>query len=151
MNQSNEQPAPPAAIVFWVIWFAIFNGLFILLFFVGGGIPKGQNEGDAPLALIAVAGALASVSMVIRFIVIPKLNAIEKLLPAMIIGLALAESVGIVGIFVIGKEFRPISVVLMVREHRTKVGPSGVQVIGGLEISLWTSELNELICELPAT
>lgn len=96
---------PPVPFVFWVIWFAIFNGLFIIQFFAAGGIPKGENVGDAPMTLIAIAGGLAFVSMIVRFIIIPKIDVIEKLLSAMIIGLALAESVGIIGMFLVGKEF----------------------------------------------
>lgn len=110
----KQSPNPPTTFVFWIIWFAIFNGLFFLQFFAAGGIPKGENEGDAPLAFVAIAGALALTSMVIRFLVIPKLDTVEKLLPAMIVGLVLAESVGIVGMFLIGKEFPETRLALFV-------------------------------------
>ncbi len=105
MNPSGNKQEAPKTIVFWVIWFAIFNGLFILQFFAAGGIPKGENEGDPPMAMVAAAGGLAFVAMLIRFFVIPKLDSLEKMLPAMLIGLALAESVGMIGMFVVGKEF----------------------------------------------
>lgn len=110
----NQSPNPPATFVFWIIWFAVFNGLFMIQFFVGGGIPKGENDGEAPAAMIAVAGALVIVSVVIRFLVIPKLQTVEKLMPAMIIGLALAEAVGFIGIFLIGKEFPETRMALFV-------------------------------------
>lgn len=109
-----SEQKPPAALVFWIIWFAIFNGLFILQFFAAGGIPKGDNEGDAPMAIILIAGALALVSVVVRFVIIPKIGTLEKLLPAMIVGLALAESVGIIGMFLIGKEFPETRLALFV-------------------------------------
>ena len=105
MSSGDEEGRPPAAFVFWVIWFAIFNGLFIIMFFVGGGFPKGQNEGEGPLALVAVAGVLALASMAIRFLVIPRMSTVTKLLQAMLIGLALAEAVGIIGIVLVGEEF----------------------------------------------
>ncbi|MEP2775626.1 MAG: hypothetical protein ABJQ29_03345 [Luteolibacter sp.] len=114
MNPPENKQNAPKVIVFWIIWFAIFNGLFILQFFAAGGIPTGENVGDAPLVFVAVAGALAFVSMLIRFIVIPKLDTTEKLLPAMIIGLAMAEAVGIIGMFVIGKEFPETRMALFV-------------------------------------
>jgi len=110
----NQSPNPPATFVFWIIWFAIFNGLFLLQFFAAGGIPKGDNEGSAPMAVVVIAGGLAFVSMVIRFFIIPKLGSLEKLLPAMIIGLALAESVGIIGMFLVGKEFPETRLALFV-------------------------------------
>jgi len=47
--------------------------LFILQFFAAGGIPKGDNKGDAPMAIILIAGALALVSVVIRFVIVPKI------------------------------------------------------------------------------
>ena len=103
-----------SASVFWIIWFAIFNGLFMLQFFAAGGIPKGENEGDAPATMVVIAGALALVSMIIRFLVIPKLDSLEKLLPTMIVGLALAESVGIIGMFFIGKDFPETRLALFV-------------------------------------
>ena len=114
MNPSVNRQEAPKIIVFWLIWFAIFNGLFILQFFAAGGIPKGENVGDAPMALIAVAGGLAFVAMLIRFFVIPKMDTMEKLLPAMLIGLALAEAVGIIGMFLVGKEFPETRLALFV-------------------------------------
>lgn len=112
-TQGHEQ-RPPTVIVFWAIWFAIFNGLFILQFFAAGGIPEGKNQGEAPLLLVAVAGGLALASMAIRFLVIPRMDSLVKLMPAMVVGLALAESVGILGMFVIGKEFPETRLALFV-------------------------------------
>jgi hypothetical protein len=99
----KEKPTS-AALVFWIIWFAILNGLFILLFLAAGGIPKGVNEGEAPWGVVVVAGMLAAVSMAIRFLHIPRISEPAKLLPAMIVGLAMAEGIGIIGMFLVGKE-----------------------------------------------
>lgn len=103
-NHGNTQP-PPTLLVFWIIWFAIFNGLFIMQFVVGGGFPSGSNEGEVPLWSVAVPTGLLIAAMAIRFIWIPKISSIVALLPAMVIGLALSEAVGILGIFALGKEF----------------------------------------------
>jgi hypothetical protein len=54
---------------------------------------------------LVIAGGLALASLAIRFTVIPKIETVAKLLPAMVIGLALSEAVGFVGIFLVGKEF----------------------------------------------
>ncbi|MFN7343543.1 MAG: hypothetical protein ACK5TA_09420, partial [bacterium] len=48
---------------------------------------------------------LAVASIAIRLLVIPKIKQLGQLLPAMIVGLALAEAVGILAIFALGKEF----------------------------------------------
>jgi len=100
--------------VFWIIWFAIFNGLFILQFFAAGGFPSGSNEGDAPLWSVAAPTGLLVVAMLIRFIVIPKISDITTLLTAMIVGLALSEAVGIIGMFALGREFPQTRMALFV-------------------------------------
>lgn len=114
MIPKNESVSRPPAFVFWIIWFAIFNGLFILQFFAAGGIPSGENQGEAPLVLVAVAGFLALASMAICFLVIPKMDSLTKLMPTMIIGLALGESIGILAMFVIGREFPETRLALFV-------------------------------------
>ena len=113
LSQGNPQ-RPPTLLVFWIIWFAIFNGLFILQFFAAGGFPSGSNERDAPLWSVAVPAALLVVAMMIRFIIIPKITNIVALLPAMVVGLALSEGVGILGMFALGKEFPETRMALFV-------------------------------------
>lgn len=105
MTPRQDPPSPPTVLIFWIVWFAILQGLVLIQFFVGGGIPKGADQGDPPTLSLAIAGALAFASLAIRYMVIPKIRTVSKLLPAMIIGLALAEAVGFVGIFLVGKEF----------------------------------------------
>ena len=39
-----SEQKPPLPFVFWIIWFAILNGLFIILFFAAGGIPEGSTR-----------------------------------------------------------------------------------------------------------
>lgn len=77
----------------------------MIQFFVGGGIPQGEDQGNPPAVFLAVAGSLALAAMTIRFVAIPKIKTVPKMLPAMIIGLALSEAVGFVGMFAVGKEF----------------------------------------------
>ncbi|MGL4399632.1 MAG: hypothetical protein ACRCXD_07165 [Luteolibacter sp.] len=105
MTPRQDSPAPPTFLIFWIVWFAILQGLVLIQFFVGGGIPKGVDQGDPPTLFLVIAGVLALAALTIRFTVIPKIKTAPKLLPAMIIGLALSEAVGFVGIFLVGKEF----------------------------------------------
>jgi peptidoglycan/LPS O-acetylase OafA/YrhL len=105
MTSRQDPPAPPTFVVFWIIWFAILQGLVLIQFFVGGGIPKGADQGDPPAVILMIAGGLALAALAVRFTVIPKIKTLSKLLVAMVIGLALSEAVGFVGIFLVGKEF----------------------------------------------
>lgn len=105
MNLSNSDQSEVQPIVFWVIWLAILAGLFILMFVTGGGFPEGANEGPAPTGIVVACGGLALVSMVVRFVAIPRLKRLPALLPAMIIGLAFSEAIGIIAMFVLGGEF----------------------------------------------
>ncbi len=105
MKPPQDSIKPPAVLVFWIIWFAILQGLVLIQFLVGGGIPKGEDLGNPPSLFVAIAGGLALAALVVRFVVIPKIKSVAKMLPAMIIGLALAEAVGLVGMFLIGREF----------------------------------------------
>jgi hypothetical protein len=88
-------------VVFWVIWFAILSGLLIMQFFAGGGIPTGGGQGGEPAIYQVVTLAIAAAALFVRFVIIPRLKGLEKKLPAMIIGLALSEGIGIIGMFAI--------------------------------------------------
>ena len=75
--------------------------------------------------------ALAAGSMGIRFLLIPKIADLAKLLPAMIIGLALAEGIGILGMFAISKDL-----------PETQIAPFR-------DIRLRGAELCAVLCALP--
>ena len=102
MNPPPQAPAPP--VVFWVIWFAILSGLMIMQFFVGGGIPTGGGQEKEPVIWQVLALGAAAAALIVRFIIIPRLAGLEKKLPLMIIGLALSEGIGIIGMFVVPPE-----------------------------------------------
>ncbi|MDB4401812.1 hypothetical protein N9264_01065 [bacterium] len=101
----NETMRSTDQIIAWVIWGAILNGLFVLQFFIGGGIPTGDQMENPPtvMSLICIAGV--AIGTLIRWLVIPKLNDNLKLLRAMVVGLALCEGSGIQQIFLLGKEY----------------------------------------------
>ena len=101
----NETMRSPDQLIAWVIWGAILMGLFILQFFIGGGIPTGDQMENPPtvMSLICIAGV--AIGTLIRWLVIPKLNGYHNLLRAMVVGLALCEGSGIQQIFLLGKEY----------------------------------------------
>lgn len=105
MDTPPSRGQAPLAVVFWIIWFSILNGLVIIQLFAGGGIPKGENQGSPPMMFLGLAAGLALVALAIRFVVIPQIGNPLKKLPAMIVGLALSELIGFVGMFVVSKQF----------------------------------------------
>ena len=100
--------------VFWIIWFAIFNGLFIMQFLAAGGFPSGKNEGEAPLWVVAVPAVLLVVAVAVRFLLIPRISNLPALMPVMIVGLALSEGVGILGMFAVGESLPQTRMALFV-------------------------------------
>ena len=101
----NETMRTTDQITAWVIWGAILMGLFVLQFFIGGGIPTGEQMENPPtvMSLICIAGV--AIGTLIRWLVIPKLNDKPKLLRAMVVGLALSQGSGLMQIFLLGKEY----------------------------------------------
>jgi hypothetical protein len=101
----QPQGNTPQPIMFWVIWFAILTGLLIMQFFAGGGIPSGSDQGDGPVLFQTLSLVSATASIIVRFVIIPKLRDLQKKLPMMIVGLALAESIGILGMFAVPHQY----------------------------------------------
>ena len=101
----NETMRSPDQLIAWVIWGAILMGLFVLQFFIGGGIPTGDQMENPPTVMSLICIACVAIGTLIRWLVIPKLNDNLKLLPAMIVGLALCESSGLLQMFLLGKEY----------------------------------------------
>lgn len=114
MDSPPDRAQAPLPVIFWIIWFAILNGLVMIQFIAGGGIPKGEDQGNPPVLYLSIATGLALVALAIRFLLIPRIEEPVRKLPAMIIGLALSEGIGLLGMFLIGKEFPATRLALFV-------------------------------------
>lgn len=100
--QSQQAPIQVTA---WAIWFAILSGLVVIQLFVGGGFPSEIDHGK-PSALQQYLPAVpALLALVGRVLVIPRISTSQNKLTAMVIGLALAEATGLLGIFLVDKEY----------------------------------------------
>lgn len=110
----QENPKPPVALVFWIIWFAILSGLVMIQFIVGKGIPQGVNQGEPPQHFVILSASLAFIALVIRFLVIPRIKLLQQKLPAMVIGLALSEAIGFFGLFLVGPKYPATQLYLFV-------------------------------------
>ncbi len=102
---TTPQENTPQPIIFWIIWFAILSGLLIMQTFAGGGIPSGSDQGEGPVLFQTLALVAAAASLIVRFAIIPRLKELQKKLPAMIVGLALAEGIGIIGMFAVPHQY----------------------------------------------
>lgn len=94
-SPSSKTPAPPL-LVWWVVWFALTNGLIIQRLFLGKSL--GENPGT--LGFVAIVPLIVSAG--IRFLLLPRLKTPAKAFPVFVVGLATAEACGLLGIFLGG-------------------------------------------------
>jgi len=101
MFPSSDAPRDRAQLlIWWIIWAGILAGLMIIYLVLGRKplppLPPAQS-------LTGLAGLVPLfVSIIIRWLVLPRLTGIRPALPMFIIGIALAESCGLLGIFLGG-------------------------------------------------
>jgi hypothetical protein len=86
------------------LWAVIFGSIFFYQFTLGGGIfesssPMRMLQFPMPMALVQLA-----VAATIRWLVIPRVSDLRRLLVLMIVGLALSEAVEFYGIFLGGRQ-----------------------------------------------
>lgn len=101
MNTSAPSPAPRAPgplLVWWVLWFAITNGLIMLRVFLKPAAPAGDST--SLIAYVALVPLFLSAA--IRIFVLPRQTSLVRALPLFIAGLATAEACGIIGLFLGG-------------------------------------------------
>lgn len=97
----NPDPQLKAKLLtWWIIWGAILAGLVILYVVFGRGPLKAVDGKDLLVNLVAVVPLF--VSIVIRWLVLPRFSGLNRALPMFIAGVALAEACGIMGIFIGG-------------------------------------------------
>jgi magnesium-transporting ATPase (P-type) len=87
--------------IWWIIWASVLAGLIVIYFFLGRG-PQPPVAPDAnPLAnLIGLVPLF--VSIVIRWLALPRASGDGPALILFIIGLSLAEACGLLGVFLGG-------------------------------------------------
>ena len=92
----------------WVIWFAILSALFVMA--VAGG--QGGSQGGLGIppkpeswpVLLVIGLVFAGMGIVCRVLVLPRVTGMQAKMSAMLVGLALCEACGIIGIFVIDRQ-----------------------------------------------
>lgn len=103
MNPSNSLPAPadrPPLFVWWIIWAAVLAGLVVIYFALGRGPVKASPDKDVLQNLIGLVPLF--VSIVLRWLVLPRCDTLQRAFPLFVAGLALGEACGVLGIFLGG-------------------------------------------------
>ncbi len=91
---------PPPTKVWWIIWSAILIGLLVLYVLLGRSpLPKASSPNPLPelVGLIPL-----FISIVIRWLMLPRSTQLSRAFILFILGLSLAEGCGILGIFLGG-------------------------------------------------
>ena len=87
-------------LIFWIIWGSILAGLIVIYVFLGQKPVKPVVAADLPVNLAGIVPLF--VSIVIRWLVLPRCRDFTRVLPFYVVGLALAEACGLLGIFLGG-------------------------------------------------
>ena len=108
MGQPSKEVQMQQLIMFWVVWFSILSGLFIMMA-VGGDRTLAGGTGIPPKpeawSMMSILGlVLAGMGVFCRILVVPRVAAMQAKLTVMIIGLALCEACGVIGIFVVDSQ-----------------------------------------------
>ncbi len=92
-------------LIWWIAWAAVLIGLVVIYLFLGRGPVKPEPAADKDALKHLVGLVPLFVSIVIRWLVLPRFDNLQRAFPLYIVGLALAEACGILGIF-LGGPFR---------------------------------------------
>lgn len=97
--------------VWWIVWAAILTGLIVIFFSFTHGkpLPAGGRLDELPANLLGVVPIF--VSVIVRWLVLPRSTAPHRAFVLFIVGLALAEGCGILGIF-LGGPYRDLLFIL---------------------------------------
>lgn len=97
----NDQKIKARLIVWWVFWAATLTGLMLIYLFLAQGKPLPPASAENPLqGLVGLVPLF--VSIVIRWLVLPRATDPNRAFVLFIVGAALAEGCGLLGIFVGG-------------------------------------------------
>ena len=104
MNETSNRSAP--VLVWWILWVATLTGLAAFYIFLK---PSEPTESSAGLRFIPLAPFLAAV--VVRWLVLPRLQQRSRAFPIFVVGVALSEACALMGIF-LAPELRTLYFIL---------------------------------------
>lgn len=86
--------------IWWILWVATLGGLILLYIFLGRGPVKPSPDKDVLKNLVGLVPLF--VSIVIRWLALPRFDSLRRAFPLYLVGLALAEGSGVLGLFLGG-------------------------------------------------
>jgi len=101
MPGDDAQRIRAQLMVWWILWISILAGLIVIYCFLGRGPLAAPTPGANPFGNL-VGFVPLFVSIVIRWLVLPRATDPKVALGMFIVGLALAEACGFLGIFLGG-------------------------------------------------
>ncbi len=98
----NTDQTPPKPQIFWVLWAALMTGLPIIYVVMGQSSSQSQNQSSGlPMGLLMALPPLV-ISIVVRWAVLPRIENATKALSLFVVGMAMAEGCGVIGIILGG-------------------------------------------------
>jgi hypothetical protein len=97
----DAQRARAQLMIWWIVWGAVLCGLVAIYLLLGRAPAKAPVAGENPLTGLSGLAPLF-VSIIIRWLVLPRFSDLKRAFPMFIAGLALAEACGLLGIFLGG-------------------------------------------------
>ena len=86
-------------LVWWITWGSILSGLVIIYFVLGRGQPMPKDLTPEKMVTGLVGLVPMVVSVVVRWLVLPRATEMNRAFVIFVVGLALVEACGILGIF----------------------------------------------------
>jgi len=90
ISASDVQRIKMQLMIFWIIWGSLLAGLVVIYVILGQGPVKPVVAADLPVNLAVVVPLF--VSIVLRWLVLPRCHELMRAFPVYIMGLALAEA-----------------------------------------------------------
>lgn len=93
----DNQQIKTRLMVWWVIWAAVLSGLVLIYLFLAQGkpLPASSAPSELPVNLAGIVPLF--VSIILRWLVLPRMTDPAKAFILFIVGLSLAEACGILG------------------------------------------------------
>jgi hypothetical protein len=95
----NQQEAKAQMTVWWVLWAAFQVGIFIIFHSLNATIQQSQTQLVASSAWLAGLAPL-TVSILIRWLVLPRIQNAQSALTLFVVGIATAESTCFLGLYI---------------------------------------------------
>ncbi len=101
MNPSSPEQGKSQLIVWWYLWAAFQIGIFTIYHFMGGKTAADPTPLAAPEPTIWLVAAVPfALSVLIRFLVLPRMKNSALALPVFVVGIGLAEATCFLGLFI---------------------------------------------------